>query len=101
MSADDGSTGAGVKSEDVAASGAPSEAASLADGDEGKAAEAAAVAVQSKLNMHSLPIRAYLDQTVVPLLLQGLSALVKERPPNAVEYLAQYLLKNNPEAKKE
>ena len=45
-----------------------------------------------------LPIRAYLDQTVVPILLQGLSALVKERPPNPVEYLANYLLKNNPGA---
>ena len=48
--------------------------------------------------MNSLPIRAYLDQTVVPILLQGLSALVKERPPNPVEYLANYLLKNNPGA---
>lgn len=37
------------------------------------------MAVQKKMNMHSLPIRAYLDQTVVPLLLSGLSTLVKER----------------------
>lgn len=56
------------------------------------------MAVQQKMNMHSLPIRAYLDQTVVPLLLQGMSALVKERPANPVEYLAQFLLKNNPDA---
>lgn len=42
-----------------------------------------------------LPIRAYLDQTVVPHLLLGLSALVKERPPNPVEWLATYLLQNN------
>ena len=47
-----------------------------------------------KLQQQALPIRAYLDQTVVPLLLQGLSALVKERPPNPVEYLANYLLKH-------
>ena len=42
-------------------------------------------------------LRRYLDQTVVPTLLQGLSALVKERPPNPVEYLATFLLQNNPD----
>ena len=96
-------------------------------------AETAALAAQSKLNLQSLPIRSYLDQTVVPLMLQGLSALVKERyvhpalsavlpvvspslppsvgtclllflslrsPPDPVEWLAQYMLKNNPQKKK-
>jgi protein dpy-30 len=37
------------------------------------------MAVQNKMNVQSLPIRAYLDQTVVPILLQGMSQLVKER----------------------
>lgn len=32
-----------------------------------------------KVDHSALPIRAYLDQTVVPILLQGLSTLVKER----------------------
>ena len=63
---------------------------------DGEEAENAALAVQNRLQSQALPIRAYLDQTVVPLLLQGLSALVKERPPNPIEYLANYLLKNNP-----
>ena len=44
-----------------------------------KTAEKAASAVQSQINLQALPIRQYLDQTVVPLLLQALSALVKER----------------------
>ena len=35
--------------------------------------------VQTKMNLQALPIRAYLDQTVVPILLDGMSALVKER----------------------
>ncbi len=52
---------------------------------------------QEKLNLQALPIRSYLDQTVVPLLLDGMSALVKERPPNPVEWLANYLLKHNPQ----
>lgn len=37
------------------------------------------MAVANKINLQALPIRAFLDQTVVPVLLQGLSALVKER----------------------
>lgn len=52
---------------------------------------------QDKMNLQALPIRAYLDQTVVPLLLDGMSALVKERPPNPIEWLAAYLLKHNPQ----
>lgn len=47
-----------------------------------------------KVDLQSLPIRAYLDQTIVPVLLQGMSVLAKERPPNPIEYLAAYLLKN-------
>ena len=77
--------------------------------------------------MKSLPIRAYLDQTVVPILLEGMRAsplhlptilfeafkshdrilscfsysgmseLVKERPNNPIEWLAAYLLKHDPQ----
>ena len=77
-------------------------------------------------NVQRLPIRAYLDQTVVPILLDGkiylrrflkfdgitshqsylslsmhtgMSELVKERPANPVEYLASYLLKHDPQKK--
>uniref|UniRef100_A0A8C3RLH0 Protein dpy-30 homolog n=1 Tax=Chelydra serpentina TaxID=8475 RepID=A0A8C3RLH0_CHESE len=48
---------------------------------------------KQKVDLQSLLIRAYLDQTVVPILLQGL-VLAKERPPNPIEFLAAYLLKN-------
>ena len=42
-----------------------------------KAAEAKAVAAPlPKLDLNSLPVRSYLDQTVVPLLLQGMNQLV-------------------------
>ncbi|XP_002738020.1 protein dpy-30 homolog [Saccoglossus kowalevskii] len=47
-----------------------------------------------KVDLQSLPTRAYLDQTVVPILLQAMSTLARERPPNPVEFLAAYLLKN-------
>ena len=43
---------------------------------------------KTKVDLASLPTRAYLDQTIVPILLQGMSVLAKERPPNPLEYLA-------------
>ena len=46
-----------------------------------------------------LGVKQYLESTVVSLLCQGLAALVKERPDDPVEYLATYLLKNNPNKK--
>lgn len=33
---------------------------------------------------------------MVPLLMQGMQALCKERPDDPIEYLALYLLKHNP-----
>ncbi|XP_057699834.1 protein dpy-30 homolog isoform X1 [Corythoichthys intestinalis] len=49
---------------------------------------------KQKVDVQALPTRAYLDQTVVPILLQGLAVLAKERPLNPIEYLAAFLLKN-------
>ena len=43
------------------------------------AAAAGAGSTAGKVDLQTLPIRAYLDQTVVPILLQGMSQLVKER----------------------
>ncbi len=45
-------------------------------------------------NLQALPIRSYLDQTVVPTLLQGLSEMAKERPANPIEWLGNYLLRS-------
>ncbi|CAL2044694.1 CBN-DPY-30 protein [Caenorhabditis brenneri] len=41
----------------------------------------------------SIPTRQYLDSTVVPILLQGLGALAKDRPENPIEFLANFLLR--------
>lgn len=38
---------------------------------------------KQKVDLQALPTRAYLDQTVVPILLQGLSVLAKERSVTA------------------
>lgn len=46
-----------------------------------------------------MPVRQYLDHTVVPLLLQAMTEVAKERysieisrPPNPIEFVAKYLL---------
>lgn len=57
---------------------------------------AAAEAAQDPA-LQNLPLRAYLDKTVVPILLQALSECAKERPAHPIEYVANYLLENNPE----
>ncbi len=42
-------------------------------------------------NSRGLPTRQYLDQTVVPILLEALAALAKERPAEPIDYLVSYL----------
>lgn len=49
---------------------------------------------KSRVDFSTLPTRQYLDQTVVPILLQGLSFLAKERPQDPIPALANYLLKH-------
>ncbi|KAJ3415635.1 Protein dpy-30 [Chytridiales sp. JEL 0842] len=53
----------------------------------------------NKTPLQALPARTYLDQTVVPVLVEGLKSLIRERPPNPCEYLAVFLLKNQNAAK--
>ncbi|XP_014606922.1 protein dpy-30 homolog [Polistes fuscatus] len=49
---------------------------------------------KTRVEVQSLPTRQYLDQTVVPILLQALSTLAKERPTDPISFLAGYLLKH-------
>ncbi|KAG1665154.1 hypothetical protein FOA52_005535 [Chlamydomonas sp. UWO 241] len=44
----------------------------------------------------ALPIRQYLDTTVVPVLRMGLRELVKARPDDPYEFLANYIRANKP-----
>ena len=60
---------------------------------------AAATDVAGDANAANLPVRAYLDKTVVPILMQAMSECAKERPQYPVEFIAKYLLENNPEKK--
>merc|ERR1712066_381073 len=44
--------------------------------------------------LQTLPARQYLDNTVLPLLQAGMEQLVAERPPNPVDWMATFMLKN-------
>ena len=52
--------------------------------------------VGSEASKQQLSVRAYLDQTVVPVLLQAMSALVKARPEDEdpAVFLAKWILEN-------
>jgi protein dpy-30 len=47
--------------------------------------------------MSQLPIRAYLDAQLMPLLLEALNELVKSKPQDPIEFIATYMLQHNPE----
>ena len=49
-------------------------------------------AKKPKVDLTTVPVRQYLDTTVVPILLQGLSALARERPQKPIAFLANFLL---------
>lgn len=49
---------------------------------------------RSQTDLRSIPARQYLDQKIIPVLLSGLSELVRERPADAAGYLASYLLQH-------
>jgi len=66
------------------------------------AAEAATAPVPDANSSPSLakgagkPVRQYLDDTVVPVLRKGLRELVKQRPEDPFEFLAEFIKSNKP-----
>lgn len=53
---------------------------------------------RARLDLVKAPVRQYLDATVVPALLSGLSAVARERPANPIEFLGQYLVEKSKES---
>ncbi|XP_040831034.1 adenylate kinase 7 isoform X3 [Ochotona curzoniae] len=49
------------------------------------------------LEAQTIPLRNYLMSHVMPTLMQGLNECCKVRPDDPVDFLAEYLFKNNPE----
>lgn len=50
--------------------------------------------IKKRNDLSNIPTKQYIDQTVAPLLVEGLKSLAKERPPDPIVFLADYLLKN-------
>lgn len=50
--------------------------------------------IMTRSDLDSLTNRQYLEATVVPILSHGLAELEKERPPEPIKFIAEFLLKN-------
>lgn len=48
------------------------------------------------LEVRSIPLRNYLMQHVIPTLTEGLIEVVKLKPEDPIDHLAEWLFKNNP-----
>lgn len=58
-------------------------------------------AIESEAMPSACPVKAtsnrdYLEESLVPLLIAGMNHLARERPKDPIEYMAAYLLANNP-----
>jgi protein dpy-30 len=49
---------------------------------------------KGKEKINEVSIRNYLNKTLVPVVLQGMAEVAKERPENPIKYLAEFLMKN-------
>ncbi|KAH1013288.1 hypothetical protein HUJ04_002296 [Dendroctonus ponderosae] len=52
------------------------------------------IPTKNRMDLSCVPTKQYLDQTVVPILMSGLCYLSKERPPEPIIALAEFLIKN-------
>lgn len=84
-------------SQDVSASSLPASAANEASATTTSVPTTNGANKKPRLDYSSLPTRQYLDQTVVPILLQGLASLAKTRPEDPTKYLANFLLEHKQE----
>jgi protein dpy-30 len=93
---------AGGPSEPVSAEGAAAQtgftppAPAFPTADAAKKVEETAKKAKVEASAKAMPSRQYLESSVVPILMQGMQELAKERPEDPVQYLAAYLIKHNP-----
>jgi protein dpy-30 len=48
----------------------------------------------SLADIQAYPTTAYFNKTVIPIIIEGLSIVAKERPTKPIEYLAAFFIKN-------
>lgn len=47
---------------------------------------------QNKNTIFTIPIRIYLNENITPVLLEGMKLIARERPPNPLQVLGEYLI---------
>lgn len=48
----------------------------------------------SLADIQAYPTTAYFNQTIIPIILEGLTTVARERPMKPIEYLAAFFMKN-------
>lgn len=56
--------------------------------------ELASPNVPSLADIQAYPTAAYFNKTVIPIVIEGLAIVARERPKKPIEYLAAFLIKN-------
>lgn len=56
--------------------------------------ELSSLNVPSLADIQAYPTAAYFNQTVIPIIIEGLAIVAKERPKKPIEYLAAFFIKN-------
>ena len=56
--------------------------------------ELASPIAPSPADVQAFPTTAYFNQTVIPIIIEGLSLVARERPKKPIEYLAAFFMKN-------
>ena len=51
-------------------------------------------------DLKALPLRQYLEHTVVGVIMQGMQQICRKRPDDPVAYMADFLIRNNPKKRK-
>lgn len=50
--------------------------------------------IPSLADIQAYPTAAYFNKTVIPIIIEGLAIVAKERPKKPIEYLAAFFIKN-------
>ncbi|GFY63387.1 uncharacterized protein TNIN_204921 [Trichonephila inaurata madagascariensis] len=85
---------AGTSSEAIAKETAASEDNQKKVNAPEKEASSESASKKPRVDYAVMSTRPYLDATVVPILLQALSALARERPSDPIQFLADFLIRN-------
>ncbi|GLB11883.1 COMPASS (complex proteins associated with Set1p) component [Aspergillus tubingensis] len=74
-----------------------SDSAANTPGADSAAATPSATTATNQVRPGGAPIRRYMNEKIVPHLLDGMTAVAKEQPPNPLRVLGEYLIQKSNE----